>query len=107
MLDERVLEVSPGQQSAPLERLALAEAKRANNIPVSKWPDRVIKPNTPEGINARLRPGENVRLYEYTNSTGQKVWIREDRATGGQGPHFNSGPAGMDEKQRSHHYWQE
>jgi len=89
---------------------ALAEAKRANNIPMSKHPDRVIKPNTPEGIEAGLRPGQNVRLYEYTNSSGQKIWIREDRATtysdgGTQGPHFNSGPAKGDLK--NHHYWQE
>jgi RHS repeat-associated protein len=89
---------------------ALAEAKKANNIPVSKSPDRVIKPDSPEGNQIALRPGENVRLYEYTNSNGQKIWIREDKSItysdgSSQGPHFNSGPAGQ--KLTGHHYWQQ
>ena len=89
---------------------ALAEAKKANSIPVGQHPDRVIKPTVENQAKYGLRPGENVRVYEYTNSSGQKIWIREDRATtyadgGTQGPHFNSGPAG--EKLTNHHYWQE
>jgi RHS repeat-associated protein len=91
---------------------ALREAKLANDIPISKQPDKVIKPNSAEGRAAELR-GDNVRLYEYTNSRGQKIWIREDKAAsygapggrGDQGPHFNSGPKG--EKLTNHHYWRQ
>jgi RHS repeat-associated protein len=91
---------------------ALQEAKLANDIPVSKSPDRVIKPNTAEGSRIGL-DNRNVRLYEYTNNKGQKIWIREDNAAsygspggaGDQGPHFNSGPAGDQKNLKSHHYW--
>jgi len=100
--------------TSPSRSAALTEAKLANGIPLSRGPNRTIKPNTPEGINAGLRSGDNVRLYEYTNSSGQKIWIREDKAAsygapggrGDQGPHFNSGPAGGDQKDlKNHHYW--
>jgi RHS repeat-associated protein len=107
--------ISPSKVTtrSPSRSAALQEAKLANDIPVSRQPDKVIKPNTPEGREAGLRSGENVRLYEYTNSRGQKIWIREDNATlygspggrGDQGPHFNSGPKG--EKLRNHHYWEQ
>jgi RHS repeat-associated protein len=87
---------------------ALREAKKANGVSVSAQPDQVIMPGTPEGEAAGLRPNDNVRLYEYTNANGQKVWIREDRAVaypdgGTQGPHFNSGPKGG--KLSNHHYF--
>jgi len=87
---------------------AFQEAKKANDIPTSSEPDKVIKPGTPEGDAAGLRPNENTRMYEFTNSRGEKIWIREDAPAqypdgGSQGPHFNSGPAGQ--KLVNHHYW--
>ncbi len=100
--------------TSPSRSAALQEAKLANGIPLSRGPERTIKPNTPEGIRVGLRSGDNVRLYEYTNSSGQKIWIREDKAAsygarggrGDQGPHFNSGPAGgRQEDLKYHHYW--
>src|SRR5262249_25382688 len=99
--------------TSPSRSAALREAKLANEIPLSRGSDKTIKPNTDAGRAAGLR-GDNVRLYEYTNSSGQKIWIREDKAAsygapggrGDQGPHFNSGPAGGDQKDlTNHHYW--
>jgi hypothetical protein len=88
---------------------ALNDARQSNGIPRSQQPDRVIRPGTPEGNAVGLRPGENVRLYEYTDAQGNKVWIREDAPKtysdgGSQGPHFNSGPAGS-QRLPGHHYW--
>jgi RHS repeat-associated protein len=99
--------------TSPSRSAALRDAKLANDIPLSRGPDRIINPNTDGGRAARLRPGDNVRLYEYTNSSGQKIWIREDKAAsygapggrGDQGPHFNSGPAGDQKNLNNHHYW--
>jgi RHS repeat-associated protein len=100
--------------TSPTRGAALKEAKLANDIPLSRGPDRIIKPNTPGGAEVGLRSGDNVRLYEYTNSRGQKIWIREDKAAsygapggkGDQGPHFNSGPAGARQQDlKNHHYW--
>ncbi len=96
--------------TSPSRSAALRDAKLANDIPLSRGPEKIIKPNTPEGRAAGLR-GDNVRLYEYTNSSGQKIWIREDKAAsygapggkGDQGPHFNSGPKESDLKNQ--HYW--
>ena len=86
---------------------ALNQAKRANDIPLSKQPDQVIKPNTKLGDEVGLDASRNVRQYEYTNSKGQGISIREDRPHkypdgGSQGPHFNAGPSGGD-KLRQHH----
>jgi hypothetical protein len=97
--------------TSPSRSAALKEAKLANDIPLSRGPDRIIKPNTPGGAEVGLRSGDNVRLYEYTNSRGQKIWIREDKAAsygapggkGDQDQHFNSGPKEGDLK--NHHYW--
>lgn len=91
---------------------ALREAKRTNGVPVTQNP-RVITPNSAEGAAAGLRPGENIRLYEYRNIHGQRIWVREDGAVtypdgGRQGAHFNSGPAGGPRGQKSltnHHFW--
>jgi RHS repeat-associated protein len=99
--------------TSPSRSAALRDAKLANDIPLSRGPDRIIKPNTDAGRATRLRSGDNVRLYEYTNSSGQKIWIREDRAAsygapggaGDQKPHFNSGPAGDQKNLNNHHYW--
>jgi len=92
-------------------RQALRKAKEANGIPKSAQPDRTIKPNTREGDQLGL-DGRNVKLYEYTNSSGQKIHIRQDRpASYGQGgvgdqtAHFNAGPAGQ--KLKQHHYYGE
>lgn len=84
---------------------ALASAKEANGIPRSAQPDAVIKPGTPAG-NAAGLDSRNVRQYEYTNSKGEKISIREDKATssekGSQPHHFNAGPSG--EKFKQHHF---
>jgi hypothetical protein len=70
---------------------------------------------TTEGSRIGL-DSRNVRLYEYTNNKGQKIWIREDNAAsfgspggrGDQGPHFNSGLAGGSQKDlKNHHYWEQ
>jgi len=90
-------------------RQALRKAKEANGIPKSAQPDRTIKPNTPEGNQLGL-DGRNVKQFEYTSSSGQKISIRQDKAAGyGQGSagdqktHFNAGSAGQ--KLRQHHYY--
>ncbi|MDA8018097.1 MAG: hypothetical protein MPN21_11685 [Thermoanaerobaculia bacterium] len=91
-------------------RGAFREAKQQNGIPVSQQPDHVIRPGTPDGDAAELRPGQNGRLYQFTNEQGHKIDIREDFPTtypdgGSQGPHFNSGPSG--DTLRGHHYFDE
>ena len=78
---------------------ALRKAKEANRIPQSKQPDKTIRPGTKEGDKKGL-DDRNVVLYEYTNSDGEKIHIREDKPAtykdgGKQGPHFNAGPAGQ------------
>lgn len=88
---------------------AFNDAKRANDIPVSQQPEKVIKPGTAEGDAAGLTD-ENARQYEFENSKGQKISIREDKPKTypdgkRQGPHFNSGPKG--ERLKTHHYWPE
>jgi RHS repeat-associated protein len=85
---------------------ALANAKEANGIPRSAQPDSVIKPGTPEG-NAAGLDSRNVRQYEYTNSKGEKISIREDKPAsypdgGSQPAHLNAGKSG--EKLEQHHY---
>jgi RHS repeat-associated protein len=85
---------------------ALAAAKEANGIPRSAQPDAVIKPGTPAG-NAAGLDSRNVRQYEFTNSKGEKISIREDKAAtypdgGTQSRHFNAGPSGG--KLEQHHY---
>ncbi|MDD3036927.1 HNH/endonuclease VII fold putative polymorphic toxin [Bacteroides sp.] len=87
---------------------ALRNAKDQNGIPRRQQPDKTIKPNTPEGATANLN-NRNVRQYEYTNSKGEKVTIRQDKpATYGQGgkgdqsPHYN---AEKNEKLKQHHYY--
>ena len=74
---------------------ALRNAKDQNGIPRSQQPDKTTKPNTPEGNKAAL-DNRNVRQYEYTNSKGEKVTIRQDKGAkypdgGSQPPHFNAG----------------
>ena len=70
---------------------AFGEAKRQNDIPVSQQPDSV-SPNVDKRGNSQ--PG---RQYNYTNSKGEKVTIRDDAAghefkddpSQNRGPHFN------------------
>ncbi len=88
---------------------SLRKAKEQNGIPRSQQPDKTIKPNTPEGDAAGL-DGRNVKQYEYTNSRGKKVTIRQDKpanynqgSKGDQGPHFNGGQSGN--KLKQHHYY--
>ncbi len=86
---------------------AFRNAKDQNGIPRSQQPDKTIKPNTPEG-NAAGLDSRNVKQYEFTNSQGQKVTIRQDKpatyngnGTGDQGAHYNAGQNG--EKLKQHH----
>ena len=91
---------------------ALNNAKEQNGIPNSQQPDQTVKPNTPEG-NAAGLDNRNVKQYEYTNSKGEKVLIRQDKpaaygqgGTGDQGPHFNAGTPTQDKsKLTQHHYY--
>ncbi len=90
-------------------REALRNAKDANGIPRNAQPDKIIKPDTPAGDRMKL-DNRNVKAFEFTNSKGQKVIIRQDRATsfgqggrGNQPPHFNAGPK-QDHKLRQHHF---
>lgn len=83
------------ENSSPRE--ALRNAKDQNGVPRSQQPDKTIKPNTPEGDKASL-DNRNVKQYEYTNSNGEKVVIRQDKPPtypdgGTQPPHFNAGKA--------------
>ena len=89
-------------------REAFRSAKEQNSIPKSQQPDNIIKPNTPEGVNRGLKD-DNVKLYEFTNSKGEKVYIREDKPVkyndgGSQPPHFNAGNKN-DRKLKQHHYY--
>jgi hypothetical protein len=48
--------------------------------------------------------------YEFTNSKGEKVTIRQDQATtysdgGYQAPHYNAGNS-SDNKLKQHHYYE-
>ena len=74
---------------------AFRNAKDQNGVPKSQQPDRTIKPNTEAGNAAGLRD-DNVVQYEFTNSKGEKVIIRQDKTTtypdgGVQPPHYNTG----------------
>lgn len=72
----------------------------------------MIYPRTERGDEIGL-DDRNVRQYEYTNSDGVRISIREDKPAtygdsgdGDQGPHFNagrSGPPGT--KLPQHHNW--
>jgi len=89
-------------------REALRKAKDQNGIPRSQQPDRTIKPNTPEGDKAGL-DNRNIKQYEYTNSKGEKVIIRQDKPAtyknGSQPPHFNAGkgPVARPKDLKQHH----
>lgn len=89
--------------SSATRKEALGKAKEANGIPRSASPDATIKPVTEEGQHLDQR---NIREYEYTNSKGEKITIREDKPItypdGGKQPHhFNVGPKGS--KLKQHH----
>ena len=90
-------------------RGALRVAKERHGVPKSAQPDRTIKPSTPEGNKAGL-DSRNVKMYEYTNSKGEKIQIRQDKPAnykdggkGDQSEHFNSGKSG--EKLNDHDYY--
>lgn len=101
-----------GDTKSETRSQALKNAKEENGIPKSQQPDRTIKPNTPDGKEAKLDE-RNVRQYEYTNSKGEKVVIREDKPAtyndggkGDQGPHFNAGQnPSKGGKLPQHHYF--
>jgi len=92
-------------------REAFRKAKDENGIPRSQQPDKTIKPNTPEGIEAGL-DSRNIVQHEFTNSAGKKTWIRQDRpalynegGVGDQGPHYNAGQ--KSQKLSQHHNYDE
>jgi len=87
----------------------LRNAKEQNGIPRSQQPETTIKPNTPADDKAGL-DSRNVKQYEYTNSKGEKIVIRQDKpasygqgGVGDQGPHYNAGNEGG--KLTQHHYF--
>ena len=90
---------------------AFRNAKDQNGIPRSQQPDKTIKPNTPDGKNAGL-DSRNVKQYEFTNSKGEKIIIRQDKpakygspnGAGDQGPHYNAGKAGSNLSKQHHNY---
>ena len=88
---------------------AFRSAKDQNGIPRSQQPDKTIKPDTDAGKAAGLRE-DNIVQYEFTNAKGEKITIRQDRATtypdgGYQPPHFNAGKSN-DNKLKQHHYYE-
>jgi len=84
---------------------AFRKAKDQNGVPRSQQPDKMIKPNTPEGNEYRL-DNRNVKIYEFTNSKGETVLIRQDKSVnygdGYQPEHFNAGLK-QDIKLKQHH----
>ena len=89
---------------------AFRNAKDQNGVPKSQQTDRTIKPNTEAGNAAGLRD-DNVVQYEFTNSKGETVIIRQDKTTtypdgGVQPPHNNAGKS-SDNKLKQHHYYYE
>jgi filamentous hemagglutinin len=70
---------------------AFNEAKRRNDVPTSRQPDRTVPNRTKQG---KIVPG---RQYEFDMEKGRKVIIRDDAkghfyGTGSpdnRGPHFN------------------
>jgi hypothetical protein len=89
---------------------AFQDAKAANDVPTSAQPDTTYTPDSPEQPPDMPLDDRNVRLYQFTDSGGNPVYIREDLPVeypdgGYQGPHFNSGPAGSDLPY--HSYWED
>jgi len=91
-------------------REAFRNAKEQNGVPRSQQPDKVIKPNTPEG-KAKGLDNRNVSQHEFTNSKGEKVSIRKDKPAkyndggkGDQGPHYNAGKNAKQPKDLNQHH---
>ncbi|NDP22425.1 MAG: hypothetical protein GZ091_15275 [Paludibacter sp.] len=90
---------------------AFGKAKDANGIPRSQQPDKTIKPNSPEGKEVGL-DNRNIKQYEYTNSKGEKVTIRQDKPAqygdpsgkGNQSEHYNAGKTN-ENLSKQHHYY--
>jgi RHS repeat-associated protein len=92
-------------------KAALRNAKDQNGIPRSQQPDKTIKPNTPDGDKSGL-DSRNKKQYEFTNSKGEKVVIRQDKPAsypdgGTQPPHFNAGenPSVPKDLNQHHNYF--
>jgi hypothetical protein len=64
---------------SPTRDAAFREAKLANDIPLSKQPDKVYNPNTPEGRQIKLDSRRNVRLYEFTKVKGRRSGFEKIR----------------------------
>jgi len=84
---------------------AFRKAKDQNGVPRSQQPDKMIKPNTLEDNEYRL-DNRNVKIYEFTNSKGETVLIRQDKSVnygdGYQPEHFNA-VLKQDIKPKQHH----
>ena len=81
----------------PSKNAAFRSAKRANHIPITAQPEKVVKPNTPDADDYRLDQCNN-RMYIFQKTDGKKLYIRSDKPVrynengrGDQGPHFNAG----------------
>jgi hypothetical protein len=112
-VEKDVIKTFGGKQSTEsiTSKEAFGKAKEANGIPRSQQPDKIIKVNTPEGKAAGL-DSRNVKQYEFTNSKGEKVTIRQDKpakygdpkGVGDQGKHYNAGKVGENLSKQHHNY---
>ena len=76
-------------------RGAFRQAKRDAGIPVSQQPNKVT-------IIKDRATGKKIKVYEFTNTKGIKIEIRDDKYghyygeknPQNRGPHFNSGKKG-------------
>jgi hypothetical protein len=100
-------------------REAFRAAKRANGIPMSMQPIKVIRPNNYEEWKKYKLDNRNVVLYIFEIMidtvlvvTSLRIFIRQDKAAnyeengqGDQPPHFNAGqnPDNLDQ----HYYYEE
>ena len=91
---------------------AFRDAKRQNEIPVSKQPQKEIKPNTVDAEEYKL-DDRNIRLYVYASDTQEEDeshLIREDYPVdyddneSNQMQHFNVGKK-KDKKLKQHFYF--
>ena len=102
--------INEGDTLSGSRQEALDNALEQNGIPAGTEPDEIIYPNTPEGFQNGLRPGENVVLYVYLRADGALVYVREDLPAqypdgpiGDQTTHFNAGTEAGNLTQ--HHWW--
>jgi RHS repeat-associated protein len=95
------LDPQGGPDQLPSRSSAFNSAKDANGIPTSQQAKQ-------QYMTRDANTGKSLRTWDYTNSNGESITIREDRARtypdgGQQGPHFNAGPTGA--KLDQHYYF--